>query len=326
MGRIILVKEANSVQTIQALNTIFVRFGWPIQIWSDNGTTFTSEEFRGFCESKRICQIFSAPFHPRSNGEAKCMVRTFKSMLKKVNPVKSEVMSAGSDMLLTYRTTPHATMGMCPYEMVFKATPQTLMYCIHLDANSQVLGKQLKQQDASLNSRSDSLFLVGERVWVRDFRMRFPNKWIAGMVVARSGPLLYVVQVGSGCWRRHQDQMCASNPHRNYEEETAAQIASQTVVQTASQTAVQTASHTAVQMATQTAAQPAMQAAAQLSAPPAMQLTESINAQESTTQLRTSTNVQESAPSLSEYLVVACMPQPCQAGMWVKGIGCQQQL
>ena len=30
---IIPVKEANSAQTIQALNTIFVRFGWPIQIW-----------------------------------------------------------------------------------------------------------------------------------------------------------------------------------------------------------------------------------------------------------------------------------------------------
>ena len=113
---------------------------------------------------------------------------------------------------------------------------------------------------------------MGERVWVRDFRMRFPNKWIAGTVVARSGPLSYVVQVGSECWRRHQDQMRASDPHRNYEEETAAQ----------------TASHTA--------AQPAMQTAAQLSAPPAMQLTESIDAQ-------------ESAPSPSEHSVVACMPQ-----------------
>ena len=107
------------------------------------------------------------------------------------------------------------------------------MYCIHLDANSRVLGKQLKQQDASLNSHSDSLFLVGERVWVRNFRMRFPNKWITGMVVARSGPLLYVVQVGSECWRRHQDQMRTSDPHHNYEEETAAQIASQTAAQTA---------------------------------------------------------------------------------------------
>ena len=150
-------------------------------------------------------------------------------MLKKVNPAKSEVMSAVSDMLLTYRTTLHATTGVCPYKMLFKATPRTSMYCIHPDANLRVLGKQLKQ----LNSRSDNLFLAGERVWVRDFRMRFPNKWIAGTVVARSGPLSYVVQVGSECWRRHQDQMGASNPHRNYEEETAAQTASHTAAQTA---------------------------------------------------------------------------------------------
>ena len=52
----------------------------------------------------------------------------------------------------------------CPYKMLFKATPQTLMYCIHPDANLQVLGKQLKQQDASLNSGSDSLFW-----WEREY-------------------------------------------------------------------------------------------------------------------------------------------------------------
>ena len=176
------------------------------------------------------------------------------------------------------------------------------MYCIHLDANSRVLGKQLKQQDASLNSCSDSLFLVGERVWVRDFRMRFPNKWIAGMVVARSGPLSYVVQVGSECWRRHQDQMCAYPIH-------TATMKRKLLRKLPLKLLQQTASHTAVQMAAQTAAQPAMQAAAQLSAPPAMQLTESIDAQESATQLQTSTNAQESAPSLSEHPVVACMPQ-----------------
>ena len=101
---IIPVKETNSAQTIQALNTIFVRFGWPIQIWSDNGTTFTSEEFCRFCESKRIRHIFSALFHPRSYGEAECMVHTFKSMLKKVNPAKSEVILTVSDMLLTYNS------------------------------------------------------------------------------------------------------------------------------------------------------------------------------------------------------------------------------
>ena len=78
---VIPAKEVNSEQTIQALNTILR--GLVGQIWSDNSTTFTSEEFRGFCESKRIWQIFSAPFHPRSNGEAECMVCTFKSMLKR---------------------------------------------------------------------------------------------------------------------------------------------------------------------------------------------------------------------------------------------------
>ena len=138
------------------------------------------------------------------------MVKTFKSMIKKANPGKSEIMSSVSSMLLDYRTTPHATTGVSPCELLFKATPRTIMHRIHPAVESRVLSKQLKQHDESITSCSEHLFLVGERVWVKDFRARFPNKWVAGTVVARRGPLSYVVQVGTECWRRHIDQMRGS--------------------------------------------------------------------------------------------------------------------
>ena len=209
-AEIIPVREATSTLTIKALEAIFARFGLPMQIFSDNGAVFTSDEFRGFCERLRIHQIFSTPFHPRSNGEAERMVKTFKSMIKKANPGKSEIMSSVSSMLLDYRTTPHATTGVSPCELLFKATPRTIMHRIHPAVESRVLSKQLKQHDESITSCSEHLFLVGERVWVKDFRARFPNKWVAGTVVARRGPLSYVVQVGTECWRRHIDQMRGS--------------------------------------------------------------------------------------------------------------------
>ena len=206
-AEVIPVRQATSELTIRALEAIFARFGLPMQIFSDNGTAFMSDEFCTFCERKGIRQIFSTPFHPRSNGEAERMVRTFKSMLKKANPAKTEVMSAMSDMLLAYHMTPHATTGVSPHELLFKATPRTLMHHIHPAVESRVVGKQLKQRDASMMSHSEHLFLMGERVWVKDFRARFPNKWVAGTVVARRSPLSYVVQVGSEAWRRHTDQM-----------------------------------------------------------------------------------------------------------------------
>ncbi len=211
-AEIIPLKEANSRNTILALESIFARFGLPHQLFSDNGTPFTSDEFKAFCEERRIAHIRSTPWHPRSNGEAERMVRTFKMMMKKENPASSEIMAATAKMLATYRTTPHATTGVCPYELLFKIAPRTIMDCLHPSTESRVLRKQMDQAGHSRGSQKDGLYSIGERVFVRDFRARFPNKWVEGTVTNSRGPLSYLVQVGSEIWRRHVDQMRGADP------------------------------------------------------------------------------------------------------------------
>ena len=225
-AEIIPVKEANSRNTILALESIFARFGLPQQIFSDNGSQFTSDEFRAFCRYRRITHICSTPWHPRSNGEAERMVRTFKNMIKKENPGSHEVIEATAKMLATYRTTPHATTGMCPYELLFKTTPRTIMDCLHPSTESKVLGKQMEQTDRTSSSshrQPDNLYHIGERVHVRDFRARFPNKWVEGTVISSRGPLSYLVQVGPEIWRRHADQMRGTDPSTFEQLDTASQ-------------------------------------------------------------------------------------------------------
>ena len=69
--------------TVQCLCEIFAQFGLPERIVSDNGPTFTSQEFQKFLHKNGIQHTTPPPYHPASNGLAECTVKTFKAGVKK---------------------------------------------------------------------------------------------------------------------------------------------------------------------------------------------------------------------------------------------------
>ena len=63
--------------TIQVLRDIFAVHGLPVELVSDNGPPFASEEFATFTRQNGIRHIRSPPFHPSTNGAAERAVKTF---------------------------------------------------------------------------------------------------------------------------------------------------------------------------------------------------------------------------------------------------------
>ena len=62
-----------------------MNFGLPEQTVTDNGSVFTSKEFKTFLPQNGIQQIRSAPYHPASsNGQTERTVQTFKTSLNKM--------------------------------------------------------------------------------------------------------------------------------------------------------------------------------------------------------------------------------------------------
>lgn len=78
----IRVTNTNSEEIIEKLINLFAQFGLPKQIVTDNGVQFISSEFDKFCKHYGIQHIWSAPYHPSSNGEAEPFVQTFKHAMK----------------------------------------------------------------------------------------------------------------------------------------------------------------------------------------------------------------------------------------------------
>ncbi len=77
-----IVSSTSADATIDALQKIFATHGYPEQIISDNGTGFTSTEFKHFADRHGIHHTLTSPYHPASNGMAERCVQTMKQGLK----------------------------------------------------------------------------------------------------------------------------------------------------------------------------------------------------------------------------------------------------
>ena len=98
------MKSSNGFSTIRKLTELFSLFGNPEQIVSDNGTPFTSHEFKEFCNSNGIRNIRSAPYYPSTNGEAERFVQVFKKALRPQVGNKVDVQVEIFKFLQRYRT------------------------------------------------------------------------------------------------------------------------------------------------------------------------------------------------------------------------------
>lgn len=80
----ILMQSISAAKTIEKLSRVFATYGVPKKIVTDNGPSFASEEFKLFTSANGIKHIFSAPYHPSSNGLAERGVQTVKQGLREV--------------------------------------------------------------------------------------------------------------------------------------------------------------------------------------------------------------------------------------------------
>ena len=61
----------------------FTTHGPPEVLVSDNGSTFTSDEFEEFMTGNGIQHVTTAPNHPSSNGKVEMAVQTLEGNLRK---------------------------------------------------------------------------------------------------------------------------------------------------------------------------------------------------------------------------------------------------
>lgn len=116
---VVIMKSITTEKTIQEMETIFARFGYPETVTADNGPQFKSEEFGKFCKDNAIQLNLSIPYWPQANGEVERQNRSILKRLKIAAVEQRNWKGSLQEFLLMYRSTPHSVTGQSPSQLMF---------------------------------------------------------------------------------------------------------------------------------------------------------------------------------------------------------------
>src|SRR6266536_1123451 len=111
-------QEASTVARV-LVNQVFTKFGFPLQILSDQGPNFESTLFSEMCKVMGVDKIRTSSYHPRCNGMLERFHRTLNSMLGKV--VKDNQRDWDEwvpQVLAAYRATEHSVTKFSPNYLI----------------------------------------------------------------------------------------------------------------------------------------------------------------------------------------------------------------
>lgn len=202
------LKQTNSQVVIETLRNIFVTFGIPNQIVSDNGPPFNSKEFEVFCRSNGIEVLKSPVYHPQSNGSAERAVQTLKQGMKKslIDPKKkSEPFNLKLNrFLFSYRTTPTSVTNLSPSRMIFNFKPRTL-----IDLLKQSIQGKTKEKISKIKSEekwSKNKFRENQEILYSDPFCK-EAKWVKGKIIKRVSNCRFLILVNGRQKQAHIDQI-----------------------------------------------------------------------------------------------------------------------
>lgn len=195
-----IVKDMSVQNTIQKCREIFITFGLPQTIVSDNGRMFIAAEFKNFLKHNGIKHKCTAPYHTATNVLAERFVQTLKEALRKLNVTNGNIKTNLQKFLFQYRIT-HPKLNKSPAEAMFDRKLRSRLDLIFPDVT--------KEKKIIENINIARNFREGGKVVVRDY-LNKNIKWRFKSVIKKFGKLHYDVKLNDEkIWKRYIDQMKA---------------------------------------------------------------------------------------------------------------------
>ena len=183
---------------------MFSNFGIPDKVVSDNGTSFSSREFKEFMHNNGIVHTRVAPYHPSSNGQAERAVQIVKRGIENQN--EGTLNMRISWFLFTYRNTPQSVTEHSPAELMFGRKLKSRLDRFHPDLNKKVQTKQISKRECHDRGTKLHELKIADNVYLKNFHKG--EQWLPGVVCRVNGLVSYVVMLTDGReLKRHADHL-----------------------------------------------------------------------------------------------------------------------
>ncbi|KAG9282090.1 hypothetical protein AMEX_G700 [Astyanax mexicanus] len=204
-----------SQQVIGRLKSMFVRWGIPYELITDNGTQFTSAQFVSFTKAYNFTHTTSSPHYPQSNGAAERSVATAKRILRQPDPQLA---------LMSYRATPIKATGRSPAELMTGRQIRTTIPLLPQNLKPNAIDyEQVRQKDKQ--TKQAYRFFYNRRHSVRTLPILQPGQSVsvkldgekgwhmpATVLAKASEPRSYLVKTDNGTITRKNQRHLQSAP------------------------------------------------------------------------------------------------------------------
>ncbi|XP_045023117.1 uncharacterized protein K02A2.6-like isoform X3 [Daphnia magna] len=216
---VVPLKSTTSSAIIEEMSRFFCDFGRPEELESDNGTQFSSAEFREYCASLNIKQVTSSPEFAQSNGLVERHIQTVKRTLLKMFAEGKSLWEA----LAAIRSTPVSGSLPAPSVLLQGRNLRGVLPFLDASLSPKLVPASFVRQELSRRQQTaafvqprpvsvrSSVLTVGQRV-----RALIKGTWQLGVVnVVCPEPHSYIVRLSDGrMFRRTRWAINVDNANR----------------------------------------------------------------------------------------------------------------
>ncbi len=205
--------QTKTQDVIAPLKQMFMRFGIPDEVVSDNGPQYASHEFANFSREWGFKHHTTNPHSPHENGMAERAVQTAKNILKLKDPELG---------LLNYRATPHSATGVSPSKALMGREIQTRLPVLPRQLLPEMPDEELRASDRAAKQKYKKYFddrhgvrslppiPMEEPVLVKEDNERGWRK--PGTIVGQQSDRSYWVQTSNRVIRRSRKHLMPGLP------------------------------------------------------------------------------------------------------------------